>query len=51
MNDEANTRLIDHDPAMLLPFSKRITPEDPEVTELPKAIVPNHPALYGENYS
>lgn len=34
MNDEADTFLIDHDPAKLLPFEKRLIPEDPETETL-----------------
>jgi hypothetical protein len=53
MNDDedTNTFLVDNDPAKLLPYSKRLVPEDPEVVLLPRAFVPNHPALYGENYT
>jgi hypothetical protein len=50
-DDEPNTYLLDHDPAKLLPYSKRFVLEDPEVTTLPKAYQPNHPALFSENYS
>ena len=39
------------DPAKLLPYSKRLLPEDPEAVMLPRAHVPNHPALYSENYA
>jgi hypothetical protein len=35
-DDEFNTFLIDNDPAKLLPYSKRLTPEDPEAAALPK---------------
>lgn len=31
---EFNTFLIDNDPAALLPYSKRLLPEDSEVVEL-----------------
>jgi hypothetical protein len=31
MNEDADTWLLDHNPAKLLPFSKRLTPEDPDV--------------------
>jgi hypothetical protein len=50
-DDEERTWLLDNDPAKLLPFSKRLLPEDPEVETLPRAHVPNHPALFSENYS
>ena len=50
MDDEPDTYLTDHNPAKLLPYSKRLVPEDPETITLPKAYVPNHPALYSENY-
>jgi hypothetical protein len=33
MNDEIDTFLIDHDPAKLLPYSKRLLPEDPEAVD------------------
>ncbi len=51
MNDDEDldTFLLDNDPAKLLPYSKRMIPEDPEVLILPKASVPSHPAPYGEN--
>jgi hypothetical protein len=49
--DEPNTFLIDNDPKTLLPYSKRLVPEDPEVVVLPKAHIPSHPALFSENYS
>jgi hypothetical protein len=51
MDDGPNTFLIDNNPAKLLPYSKRLLPEDPETDALPKAHIPNHPALYGENYA
>jgi hypothetical protein len=51
MDDEPNTFLTDNDPAKLLPYSKRLIPEDPEAAVLPKPHIPNHPALYGESYS
>lgn len=47
--DEDNP--LPDDPAKLLPYSKRMLPEDPEVTVLPKAHIPSHPALYSEHYS
>jgi hypothetical protein len=50
-DDKPNTNLLDRDPGKLLPYSKRIVPEDPEIVLLPRAHVPNHPALYGENYT
>jgi hypothetical protein len=34
MDDEPDTFLTDNDPARLLPFSKRLLPEDPDVIEL-----------------
>jgi hypothetical protein len=33
-DDEPNTFLLDHDPANLLPYSKRLAPEDPEAVNL-----------------
>jgi hypothetical protein len=51
MNDEPDTYILDHDPARLLPYSEQLVPEDPEAVLLAKAHVPNHPALYSENYS
>jgi hypothetical protein len=36
-DDEPNTFLLDNDPAKLLPFSKRIIAEDPDVVILPNA--------------
>jgi hypothetical protein len=50
-DDELNTFLIDNDPAKLLPYSKQMLPDDPEAEKLPRAHVPNHPALFSENYS
>jgi hypothetical protein len=50
-DDEPNTFLLDHDPVKLLPYSKQLIPEDPEAVMLPRAHVPNHPALYSENYT
>jgi hypothetical protein len=49
-DDEPNTYLIDHNPANLLPYSKRLVPEDPEAEILPKAYSPSDPRLFGENY-
>jgi hypothetical protein len=34
MEDEPDTFLIDNDPARLLPYSKRLLPEDPETETL-----------------
>jgi hypothetical protein len=51
MNDEPDKYLLDHDPGRLLSYSKQLVPEDPEAVLLPKAHVPDHPALYSENYS
>lgn len=48
MDDEPNTFLLDHDPAKLLPYSKRLIEEDPEAVMLPRAFQPNHPSLYNE---
>ena len=50
MNDD-DERPQPKDPARLLPYSKRLIPEDPEVVTLPRAHIPSHPALYSENYS
>ena len=36
-DDEPNTYLLDHNPAWLLPYSKRLIPKDLEVVTLPKA--------------
>jgi hypothetical protein len=36
---EPDTFLIDNDPAKLLPFSKRMVPEDPEVVDLGRRFV------------
>jgi hypothetical protein len=47
-DDEPNTYLLDHDPAKLLPVRRQIAPEDPEAILLPRAHVPNHPALFSE---
>jgi hypothetical protein len=33
-DDEERTWLLDNDPANLLPFSKRLVPEDPEAETL-----------------
>jgi hypothetical protein len=53
MNDEEQDeeREQPENPAKLLPYSKRLVPEDPEVVVLPKAHIPSHPALFSENYS
>jgi hypothetical protein len=51
MDDEDDTFPFDHDPRKLLPYSKRMIPEDPDVETLPRAHIPSHPALYSENYS
>jgi hypothetical protein len=40
MDDEPNTFLIDNNLAKLLPYSKRLIPEDPEAAALPKAHIP-----------
>lgn len=40
-DDEIDTFLIDHNPAKLLPFSKRLLPEDPEATELGRHFMRN----------
>jgi hypothetical protein len=45
--DEPDTFLVDNDPAKLLPYSKRLVPEDPDTEQLPKAHIPSH----GENYA
>jgi hypothetical protein len=37
-NDEANTFLLDNNPAKLLPYSKRLLPEDPDAINLGVAI-------------
>ncbi len=50
MNSDPDTFILDNNPAALLPFSKRLLPEDPEATPLPKAYTPSNPALYGEDY-
>jgi hypothetical protein len=34
MDDEPDTFLIDNNPARLLPYSKRLLPEDPDATDL-----------------
>jgi hypothetical protein len=38
---EADTFLIDNDPAKLLPFSKRLIPEDPDAIDLGRRIIRN----------
>jgi len=47
MNDEEE-RPQPPDPAKLLPFSKQLFPDDPEVVVLSRAHVPNHPSLYSD---
>ena len=37
--DEANTFLIDNDPAKLLPYSKRLVPEDPDAIDLGRRFI------------
>jgi hypothetical protein len=51
MNDdeEFNTFLLDNDPAKLLPYSKRLVPEDEDTQTLPKGYIPSHAALYGDS--
>jgi hypothetical protein len=51
MNDdeELGTFLLDNDPADLLPYSKRLIPEDTETQQLPKAYIPNSPELYNND--
>ena len=39
MNDDPETWLIDNDPAKLLPYTGRVTPEDPDATQLAPRIV------------
>lgn len=43
MNDEEefNTYLIDNDPTKLLPYSKRLVPEDPEAVTLGRRFIRN----------
>jgi hypothetical protein len=36
MNEDPDTFLIDHNPAKLLPYEKRLIPEDPEAVVLPR---------------
>jgi hypothetical protein len=50
MNDDPDTFIIDHDPAKLLPYSKRLVPEDEQTEQLPKRYQPSDPRLFGENY-
>lgn len=41
MDDDSNTFLIDNDPAKLLPFTRRLLPEDPEAAELARHFMRN----------
>jgi hypothetical protein len=50
-DEEPNTYLLDHNPAKLLPCSKRLIPEDDGVERLPKQYQPSDPRLFGENYN
>jgi hypothetical protein len=53
MNDdeELDTFLLDNNPANLLPYSKRLIPEDPDTVTLPKGFIPSEPSPYGgDNY-
>jgi hypothetical protein len=47
--DDERTWLLDHDPANLLPYSKRLIPEDPEAETLGRQFVRDSvaPELYG----
>jgi len=49
-NDDPDTFIIDHDPAKVLPHSKRLIPEDDGTEQLAKQYQPSDPRLYGENY-
>jgi hypothetical protein len=41
MDDESDTFLIDNNPAKLLPYSKRLLPEDTDVVELGRHFMRN----------
>jgi len=48
MNDEE--RQQPKNPAALLPYTKRLLPEDPEARIIPKQWQPVSPSLYSEHY-
>jgi hypothetical protein len=49
MNNEDREQTAD--PAKLLPYEKRLLPEDPNATIIPKKWQPVSPALFSEHYN
>lgn len=46
-DDEPNTYLLDHNPANLLPYVKRLAPEDPEAVA---STITHHPMLSQDDF-